>query len=137
MTPQAMIEETAREAMQPLPGWIELTQSANAALSRMQEEDIHFLLVVTPDTHRFLGVVLRRALERGCLGMGHRAQECVLANHLKADVDFCFEGEPLHVALGAPEEEYDSRRTRGRLGLPVIVVDAQKVPVGVLQRHGG
>lgn len=136
MTPQAMMEETAREAMQPMDRWIELEQTADAALNLMQEEDLEFLPVVTPDTHKFLGVVLRRALERGCVEMGHDTTECRLVNHLKADVDFCFEGEPLDAALSTPEEEYDNQRTRRRLSLPVIVVDEQKVPIGMIERPG-
>jgi CBS-domain-containing membrane protein len=134
-----MLETTVRDLMQPLPPTVTTRTSAAEALAIMQREDAAFLPVVIADTDRFAGVVLRRALERGCVGMGHREARCLVLNHLKADVEFCLIDEPAEPALrddARRKEPGDSLpvRARNRWRLPIIVVDEQKVPIGMVER---
>jgi CBS domain-containing protein len=139
MTPSMMTEDTAAEAMQPLPATIRLDSTAAEARARMREEDLSFLVVVAPDTDKLLGVVLLGALERACEANGHDPESCHLVQHLKTDIDFCFVEERVAEAVG-PEPDVASletlagRKARVRRSLPVVVVDEQKVPVGYLER---
>jgi CBS domain-containing protein len=141
MSPTMLEIMTAREIMQPLPCAVTPQTLAAEALEVMRREDVHFLPVVAADSERFLGVVLRRALELGCAEIGHRASECAVVSHLKADVDFCLHSEPADEVVqdtSAAEEHAAGRhnsRTRTRLRLPVIVVDENKVPVGMIERN--
>jgi hypothetical protein len=131
----------AREIMQPLPSTVTPHTLASEALQVMQREDTRFLPVVTADAAKFLGVVLRQALERGCATMGHREAECLVISHLKADVDFCFQNEPaLEVLKGSAIADRSVAVPHGtaariRLRLPVIVVDERKAPIGMIERR--
>lgn len=139
MTPMMMSEETAAEVMRTIPKPATLESTAAEARLRMREEDLEFLPVVAPDSGKLLGVVLRGALERACEANGHDPETCHLVHHLKADIDFCFVQEPVREVLDEGGEDYEeegisARRRRVRRSLPVIVVDAQKIPVGLLAR---
>lgn len=101
---------------------VTLDQTAADALEIMRAEDLSFVPVTAPATGKFLGIVLRRALERGCVGMGHDAQKCPLQHHLKTDVRFVF-----------ASDEPDRDAVRAAASQPVVVVDAALVPVGVLE----
>jgi CBS domain-containing protein len=141
MSPTILELMTAREIMQPLPCAVTPRTLAAEALEVMRREDAHILPVVAADSERFLGVVLRRALELGCANVGHREAECAVVSHLKADVDFCLHSEQADEVLqdtSTADEHAEGRlnsRTRTRLRLPVIVVDENKVPVGMIERE--
>lgn len=128
--------------MQPLPPFVGLQSSAAEALEILRRTDAEFLPVVTPDTEKFMGVVLRKGLERGCERMGHNPSECPLLNHLMADAEFCFKDEPVEPLLRETVEEGEfltglrDRSIRKRLSLPIIVVDEWKVPIGMVERSG-
>lgn len=127
--------------MRPLPPAVTTRTLSSEALETMRRDDADFLPVVAPETEKFLGVVLRSALERGCLGMGHRDTECRVFNHVKADVEFCFEDEPGEPLVNETADlDYSTSRirktrTRSRRRLPIIVVDEHKVPVGMIERE--
>jgi hypothetical protein len=131
----------AKEVMQPLPPSVSLDRSADEALQVIQRENTEFLPVVAPDTGDFVGIVLRRALERGCEPMGHTPATCPLVTHLKTEVDVCLEDdamEPLQSGAGEPGEiRAASRegRIRQRQRLPTVVVDQQNRPVGMIGRE--
>jgi CBS domain containing-hemolysin-like protein len=137
-----MLETMAKEIMQPLPPSVTPQTLASEALDAMRRENSAFLPVVAPDSERFLGVVLRRALERGCVAMSHREAECLVLHHVKADVDFCFRDEVAEEVMtdraDGEGSSADRRgvRARAALRLPVIVVDEQKVPIGMIERSG-
>jgi CBS-domain-containing membrane protein len=141
MSPTLLEIMTAREIMQPLPFAVTPQTLAAAALEVMRREDVQFLPVVAADSERFLGVVLRRALELGCANIGHWESECAVVSHLKVDVDFCLQSELVDEVLqdtSTAEEHAAGRhnsRIRTRLRLPVIVVDENKVPVGMIERN--
>lgn len=141
MSPEMMTEETVAEAMRPITGFITTRSKAAEALARMNETEEDFSIVVAPETDKLLGVALRTALERACASQGHTPEECPIAQHLKVDIDFCFEGEALEDVLSdrRMEDGYISalerRRRRVRKALPIIVVDEKKVPVGLLYRE--
>jgi CBS domain-containing protein len=139
MTPTTMTEETAAEAMRPIPQPIPLDSTAAEARNRMREENLSFLAVVSPDNEKLLGVVLRGALERACESNGHDPETCPLVQHLKTDIDFCFAEESVEEVMSVePDlksgEGLQARKARVRRSLPVLVVDEAKVPVGFLVR---
>jgi hypothetical protein len=118
---------------------VALDQTAANARRQMEADDLSFLVVVSPDTDKLLGIVLRSALDLGCQSNGHVPEECPLTQHLKTDIDFCFESDPVEEVLaddlsGEFQAGLRDRKARLRWSLPVIVVDAQKVPVGLLER---
>jgi CBS domain-containing protein len=141
MTPQTMTEMTAAEAMTPIPELLGLGTTAAEARRRMATLDLPFMIVVAPATRKLLGAVLRTALERACVANGHDPEVCPIAQHLKADIDFCFAGETLDEVLHDPDGEMEGasarhqRRRRVRQSLPVVVVDEHKVPCGLLHRE--
>ncbi|HUG41714.1 MAG TPA: CBS domain-containing protein [Longimicrobiales bacterium] len=101
---------------------VEIGDRTGRALDIMNEARLDFLPVVAEDTGKLLGVVLRKGIERGCWGMGHDPDLCAMQNHLKTGVRFTFEDEPLDSGtLKASETE------------PVVVVDRQLRPVGILE----
>ncbi|MEX2572175.1 MAG: CBS domain-containing protein [Gemmatimonadota bacterium] len=139
MMPKMMTDETAAATMTPAPSPLRLDATTADARFRMREEDVTFLPVVARETDKLLGVVLRSALERACEANGHDPSECRVSLHLKADIDFCFVEDSLGEVLSVePQlEPYDvrgARKARVRRSLPVIVVDQDKVPVGILER---
>lgn len=141
MSPTMMSEATVAEVMKPLPDPISLGSTAAVARQRMREDSSGFLPVVSPDNGKLLGIVLQSAVERACIANGHDAGECTVSQHLKTDIDFCFLHEPVDEVRGKSsdaehmdERGVGARRQRARLSLPVIVVDAHKIPVGVLPR---
>jgi CBS domain-containing protein len=151
--PVAADEDRSRQvgdAMDPLPAWLALHHSVAAARELMWAVGCSFLVVVAPVTGKLLGVVLRRNLEKGCESRGHDPESCPLVRHLSTDFDFCHEGETIDeifgaspTALAAQAEGRGSPERRRRNAIPVIVVDEDKVPVGLLRRprgsvvHGG
>jgi CBS domain-containing protein len=131
----------AHEVMEPLPARLALHHSVAAARELMWMLGFSFLVVVAPVTGKLLGVVLRRTLERGCESRGHDAENCPLVRHLKTDIDFCHEAEPLAEIFGDTAISVGRRgvgraapEVRRRTAIPVIVVDEDKVPVGLLRR---
>jgi CBS domain-containing protein len=134
----------AGHVMDPLPARLALHHSVAAARELMWAWGFSFIVVVAPVTGKLLGVVLRRTLERSCDTRGHDPDSCPLVRHLKTDIDFCMEGERVAEVFGtaptsidpapsAGSEKPDGERRR-RNAIPVIVVDEQKVPVGLLRR---
>ena len=115
--------------MDPLPARLALHHSVAAARELMFALDYRFLVVVAPVTGKFLGVVLRRTLERMCEQRGH-------------DPDFCLETERVDEVFGGqataiqpPGEGRPAPEVRRRNALPVVVVDDYKVPIGLLRRR--
>lgn len=100
---------------------VEISGKTGRALDIMNDDRLDFLPVVAEDTSKLLGVVLRKGLERGCWGMGHDPNKCSVQNHLKTDVRFSFEDEPLDAGM----VEVAGRE-------PVVIVDRQLRPVGIL-----
>jgi CBS domain-containing protein len=129
------------DVMHPLPARLALHHSVAAARELMWAVGYSFLVVVAPVTGKLLGVVLRRELERGCESRGHDPESCPLVRHLNTDVDFCLAGEPVDEVFGtsavtiSPKSSgRPSPETRRRNAIPVVVVDEDKVPVGILKR---
>jgi CBS domain-containing protein len=129
------------DVMDPLPARLALSHSVAAARELMYALDYSFLVVVAPVTGKFLGVVLRRTLERLCEQRGHDPESCPLVRHLKTDVDFCLETERVDEVFGGqataiqpPGEGRPAPEVRRRNALPVVVVDDYKVPIGLLRR---
>lgn len=133
----------AGEIMDPLPARLALHHSVAAARELMWAAGFSFLVVVAPVTGKLLGVVLRRNLERTCESRGHDPESCPLVRHLFTDIDFAHEGERLHEIFGEAPTALSARpygrspEQRRRNAIPVIVVDADKVPVGLLRRPRG
>lgn len=130
---------TVAEVMKPLPEPISLASTAAVARRRMREDSLGFLPVVSPENGKLLGIILQSAVERACVANGHEAG-CPVSQHLKTDIDYCFLHVPVEEVLGTSSDSQQmdrgvrARRKRVRFSLPVIVVDAQQVPVGVLPR---
>lgn len=130
----------AGDLMEPLPAHLSLHHSVAAARELMWAFGSSYMVVVAPATGKLLGVVLRRSLERGCESEGHDPESCPLVRHLETDVDFCFEGERVDEVFGpaatdiALQPGRDTPEMRRRNALPVIVVDEDKVPTGLLRR---
>ena len=59
--------------------------TVQAALQLMDRKHTHVLPVVD-DSGQAVGIVLRQALERGCLKMGHDPDECLIAHHTLREV---------------------------------------------------
>jgi CBS domain-containing protein len=134
MSPMTIEAPTAAEAMRSLPDSLPLESTVAEARERMREEDVSFLAVVSPETQKLLGIVTRSVLERACASGGHDPATCPVVRHLEADAEFCFEEESAAEVL---RPEVGSRpvgdpRTGART--PVVVVNAQKVPIGYLER---
>lgn len=131
----------AADVMGPLPARLALHHSVAAARELMDAAGYSFLIVVAPSTGKLLGVVLRRSLERGCEPRGHDPESCPLVRHLKTDIDFCHEDEPVDEVFGPRATSLSPRlsgrpapETRRRNAIPVVVVDEYKIPIGLLPR---
>lgn len=131
----------AGDVMEPLPARLALSHSVAAARELMWLAEYSFLVVVAPVTGKLLGVVMRRALEKGCERRGHDAETCPLVRHVETDIDFCMEDERVDevfgnspTAIGPRSRDRSTPEVRRRNALPVIVVDEDKVPVGLLRR---
>jgi CBS domain-containing protein len=129
------------DLMQPLPARLALHHSVAAARELMWAVGYSFLVVVAPVTGKLLGVVLRRNLERGCESRGHDPESCPLVRHLETDVDFCLADEKVSEVFGESALAISTRpagrpapEVRRRNALPLIVVDEDKVPIGLLKR---
>jgi len=134
----------AGDLMDPLPARLALHHSVAAALELMWAAGFSFLVVVAPVTGKLLGAVLRRNLEKGCEGHGHDPESCPLVRHLSTDIDFCLEGERIDEVFGDAATAIAARpggrmspELRRRNAIPVIVVDENKIPVGLLRRPKG
>jgi hypothetical protein len=140
----AGLSRFAGDLMEPLPARLALHHSVAAARELMWALGASYLVVVAPVTGKLLGVVLRRTLEKGCEAHGHDPESCPLVRHLSTDIDFCLEGERLNeifghaaTAIGASPGHRGPPELRRRNAIPVIVVDEDKVPVGLLRRPRG
>lgn len=137
---QAMGDSLAYEVMDPLPARLALHHSVAAARELMWAMDYSFLVVVAPVTGKLLGVVMRRRLERGCEPRGHDPENCPLVRHIQTDIDFCMADERVAEVFGdsptaiGPRSGRPSPEMRRRNAIPVIVVDEDKVPIGLLKR---
>ena len=60
--------------------------TVRAALQLMDRTRTHVLPVIDDQSGRAVGIVLRQALERGCLKMGHDPDGCVIAHHTLREV---------------------------------------------------
>jgi hypothetical protein len=101
---------------------VEIGDNTRRALDIMNADRLDFLPVVAEDTGKLLGVVMRKGIERGCWGMGHDPDRCAMQNHLKTGVRFAFDDEPL-----------DPGTLRAAASEPVVVVDRQLRPVGIVR----
>lgn len=131
----------AGDVMEPLPARLALGHSVAAARELMWLAEYSFLVVVAPVTGKLLGVVMRRALEKGCESRGHDPESCPLVRHVETDIDFCMEDERVDevfgsspTAIGPKSRDRSSPEIRRRNAIPVIVVDEDKVPIGLLRR---
>lgn len=130
------------DVMDPLPARLALHHSVAAARELMFAAGFSFLVVVAPSTGKLLGIVYRRNLERLCESFGHDPETCPLVRHIETDIDFCLEWETLSEVFGTratsialEPETPRSRDDRRRQAVPVIVVDENKIPVGLLSRR--
>lgn len=128
--------------MQPIPAMLTLEHSVMAACEIMDALDMSFLVIGAPATGRLLGIVVRDALDLSCREEGHDPDDCRLVNHLETDIDFCLESEPIDEVFGdspASIRSSDAGASGDQsivAGLPVVVVDEYKLPVGLLSRPG-
>jgi len=65
---------------------IKASSTVREALVLMSAKDTRVLSVVDSLTGRALGIVLRQALERGCVKMGHDPDACIVAEHTLREV---------------------------------------------------
>jgi CBS domain-containing protein len=133
MSPATTEAPTAAEVMRPMPEPLALESTVAEARERMGVESASFLTVVSPGTQKLLGIVTQDALEGGCASEGHEPATCPIIRHLDANADFCFEEEAA-VEVLRTVDEWRPASHRGGMELPVVVVNAQKVPVGYLAR---
>lgn len=113
---------TDQDRVRPVPATVEIGGVTGVALDIIRREDLHYLPVVAEDTGKLVGVVMRKGLERGCWGMGHDPDRCPIQNHLKTDVEFWFEDDPLdEAALEKAKRE------------PIVVVDRDLKPLAIVQ----
>lgn len=111
-----------QDRVRPVPATVEIGGVTGVALDIIRREDLHYLPVVAEDTGKLVGVVMRKGLERGCWGMGHDPDRCPIQNHLKTDVEFWFEDDPLdEAALEKAKRE------------PIVVVDRDLKPLAIVQ----
>lgn len=111
-----------RGRVRRVPETVGISGVTGVALDIIRREDLHYLPVVAEETGKLVGVVMRKGLERGCSGMGHDPDRCPIQNHLKTDVEFWFEDDPLdEAALERAKQE------------PVVVVDCDLKPVAIVQ----
>lgn len=116
--PEGMDQERVRWVHET----VKMSGVTGIALDIIRREGLHYLPVVAEDTGKLVGVVMRKGLERGCWGMGHDLARCRIQSHLKTDVEFWFEDDPLDEgALEKAKEE------------PVVVVDRDLKPVAIIQ----
>lgn len=115
-------EPKDEERVRLIPAVVKVNDVTGAALDIIQREDLPYLPVVAEDTGKLVGVVMRKGLERGCWAMGHKPDRCPMANHLKTGVEFWFEDEPL-----------DARVLRKANDEPVVIVDHELKPVGIIR----
>ncbi|MEX0893004.1 MAG: hypothetical protein WEB88_12625 [Gemmatimonadota bacterium] len=108
----------------PVDAVLAIGGTTDEALSIMDATGLDFTPVVD-DAGAFAGIVLRRAVERGCRAMGHVSENCRVINHLKRNVQ-------QHI-LG---ESFGSDVNAGRERGPVVVLSREGAPVGILQAAG-
>lgn len=97
-------------------------QTTGEALKLMKAEATDFVPVTEVASGKLVGVVLRKAVERGCWGMGHDPERCPIDKHLKTEVRFCFESD-------GPDAVLEAAVAEG----PVVVVDSALMPIGILE----
>lgn len=115
--PEAVNEDRVRRVPEP----VEISDVTGAALAIIRRDNLQYLPVVAEDTGKLVGVVMRKGLERGCWGMGHDLDRCRIHHHLKTDVEFWFEDDPLdESALEKANQE------------PIVIVDRDLKPVAIV-----
>lgn len=118
-------EEVVSEGeMVPVSLVVAIDDTTHTALAGMDATGLDFIPVVD-GAGEFAGVVLRRGIERGCRGMGHEPESCMVLNHLKRNVRSHRVGEPFDRGMRAPF---------GRE--PVIVLSDRLAPIGILELAG-
>jgi CBS domain-containing protein len=95
--------------------------TVRVALQLMDANRTHVLPVIEDPSGRAVGIVLRQALERGCLKMGHDPDECVIAHHTLRDVF-----GSTAVLTGARSSRSAARQYR-------ILLDEAGYPVAILK----
>jgi CBS domain-containing protein len=95
--------------------------TVRAALQLMAARDTHVLPVIDDQSGRAVGIVLRQALERGCLKMGHDPDECVIAHHTLREV------------LGAAGVRARSSPGRSAAGQYRVLLDGAGYPLAILK----
>lgn len=116
--PEGMDEDRIRG----VPDTVGISDVTGVALGIIRRENLQYLPVVAEDTGKLVGVVMRKGLERGCWGMGHDLELCRIQNHLKTEVEFWFEDDPLdEAALEKAKHE------------PIVIVDRILKPVAIVQ----
>jgi CBS domain-containing protein len=95
--------------------------TVRAALRLMDTKHAHVLPVIDDYSGQAVGIVLRQALERGCLKMGHDPDECVIAHHTLRDV------------LDATDVRPRGRSSRAAAMQYRIVLDGAGYPMAILK----
>lgn len=122
--PQELLErrDVHGDTPEPFGPTVRVGDTSATALDLMVAGAHDMLPVVTDEPMaRFAGVVLRKALENGCLRMGHDVHSCRLHKHLKTDVTVVMESTT--AGSIAPR--------RRRL---IVVLDSSHRPIGFLRR---
>lgn len=125
-TPNEMPKTGQRIAavnVMPLPASVRAQDTTGAALARMDAAGVD-LIPVVDEAGEFAGLVLRGGVERGCRGMGHDPDTCLVLNHLKRNVRSLEVGEAL--------DRFGATTARE----PVVVLAAGRQPIGVLKLAG-
>jgi hypothetical protein len=90
------------------------------ALRVMDVKRTDVLPVIDEETGQVLGIVLRQALERGCLKMGHKPDECTVAEHTMREV------------LGTVPAERQGKTRRSVAQQYRLVLDDAGFPLAIL-----
>lgn len=127
MNPQMLeAKMTAQDMMESVSKTVVPNDSAATALQSMEAEDLPLLPVVDPETGAYLGVVLRKAIENGCVRMGHDPATCRVEQHLNRNVPYCMEDE-------APGAGFRSKLRPAF----VVVVNTLQAPIGFILPQTG
>lgn len=127
--------------MEPIPVLARPTQPSAYVLQILEREGAELAVVAAPPDEELMGVVLRAALKNGCAAAGHNPSDCTVHQHLKQDVIYAYEDEPLKFILNDAQELNDASprirevRARCRARLPVILVDEYRRPIGLRGRN--
>ena len=112
-----------RDLMQMELQWVSANGNATDAARIMRDKSVGFLLVCDPTPGRLVGVVTDRDLAMRVSAEGKSPKDVRLADVMSREVITCGEDE----GLGDAEE-----RMRENAKARLVVLDAQKAPVGVI-----